>query len=52
MKIRIEIKNNKEIDKFLKTLEKTYEIVNVSKSCPNRPPSKLSRIYIEVKENV
>ena len=42
----------KEIAKFLKTLEKTYEIVNVSKSCPNRPPSKLSRVYIEVKENV
>lgn len=52
MKIRVEFKNIKQVDKLLKTLEKDYEIISVSKEHPNRPPSKLSRVYIEVEEDV
>lgn len=50
MKIRVEIKESKEIDKLIKALENSYKIISVSKEYPNRPPSKASRVYIEVEE--
>lgn len=50
MKIRVEFKDIKEIDKLLETLSKDYEILSVSKKYANKPPSKLTRIYIEVED--
>ena len=50
MKIRVEFKEIKEVDKLIETLESNYEIVDISKESKNRPPSKLRRIYIGIEE--
>lgn len=51
MKIKVEFKEIKEVDKLLETLESNYEIVDISKEYQNRPPSKMKRIYIEIEED-
>lgn len=51
MKIRVEFKDIKEVDKLLETLESNYEVVDISKEYKNRPPSKMKRIYIEIEED-
>lgn len=47
MKIRIEIKNQKELDDFIDTLSLGYKIVSVSKMYANRNNAS-SRVYIDV----
>lgn len=46
MKIRIEYEDETELQKILSDLDKLYEVKEVSKKYPNRPPSKLIRVYI------
>lgn len=48
MKIRVEYEKENELQELLKNLEKLYSIKNVSKKYPNRPPSKLTRVYIDL----
>ena len=50
IKIRVEFMEINEVDKLIETLESNYEIVDISKEYKNRPPSKLSRIYISLEE--
>ena len=47
MKIRIEFENKEELDKVIKDLNKLYDLKNISKVYPNKPPSKMKRIYID-----
>ena len=47
MKIRLEYILKKDLDKVIKDLTKLYDIKNISKPYPNRPPSKAKRVYIE-----
>lgn len=48
MKLRIEYENEEELQKILNDLEKLYSIKNISKKYPNRWPSKLIRVYVEL----
>ncbi len=48
MKIRVEYKKENELQKLITDLEKLYSVKNISKKYPNRPPSKLIRVYLEL----
>lgn len=48
MKIRVEYEKETELQKLIDDLEKLYSIKDISKKYPNRPPSKLIRVYIDL----
>lgn len=49
LKIRLSYLNDKELNKFTRTLNNNYKIISQSKSYPNRN-SDYKRIYIEAAE--
>ena len=50
MKVRIEFYNESEKNYLLSVLSANFEILDISRIYPNRPPSKACRVYVELVE--
>ncbi|MBP3906946.1 MAG: hypothetical protein J6D47_20935 [Peptostreptococcaceae bacterium] len=48
LKLRITYSNEAEKDEAIKAIEKTFNILNVSRVYPGRNGSKFSNVYIDV----